>query len=231
MKSFFIDMTLCIACRACQVACKQWKNLEAEPTKNNGSYQNPSDLTSSTHKLVRFKEYPIENSRAGNKLDWVFFPEQCRHCLVPSCKMFTDKYIKGAIVINKDHGAVLYDDLTKELDYEAIRKACPYNIPRQGADGMLTKCNMCIDRVKLDLLPACVQVCPSGCMSFGDHNAMVAKAEARLKEVLPEYPQANLGDLHAVKTIYLFPYPALEIYEYAINTRPPAFKPPVHAKQ
>ncbi|HIC86305.1 MAG TPA: formate dehydrogenase, partial [Desulfobacterales bacterium] len=56
-KAFFIDTTLCTACRGCQVACKQWNQLPAEKTQNWGSYQNPKDLSFQTYKLVRFREH------------------------------------------------------------------------------------------------------------------------------------------------------------------------------
>jgi len=79
-KSFFIDTTLCTACRACQVACKQWHDLPAEETKNRGTYENPADLSFDTYKLVRMREEVI-----GGKLKWLFFPEQCRHCVEAPC--------------------------------------------------------------------------------------------------------------------------------------------------
>ena len=75
-KSFFIDTTLCTACRGCQVACKQWHDLPAEETENRGTYQNPADLSFDTYKLVRMREEVIDG-----KLRWLFFPDQCRHCV------------------------------------------------------------------------------------------------------------------------------------------------------
>ncbi len=77
-KSFFIDTTLCTACRACQVACKQWHDLPAEKTKNNGTFQNPPDLSFNTYKLVRMKEEIIDN-----KLSWLFFPSSAGTVLRP----------------------------------------------------------------------------------------------------------------------------------------------------
>ena len=73
-KSFLIDTTLCTGCRGCQIACKQWHDLPAEKTMNQGSYQNPMDLSFDTYKLVRMQEKEIDG-----KLRWVFFPDQCRH--------------------------------------------------------------------------------------------------------------------------------------------------------
>ena len=80
-KSFLVDTTLCTACRGCQVACKQWHNLPAEETVNRGSYQNPADLSFDTYKLVRMSEKDIDG-----KLNWLFFPDQCRHCIEAPCE-------------------------------------------------------------------------------------------------------------------------------------------------
>ena len=80
-KSIFIDTTRCTACRGCQVACKQWHDHVAVPTKQTGTHQNPPDLTPNNFKLVRFSEHKIDGH-----VHWLFFPDQCRHCLQPACK-------------------------------------------------------------------------------------------------------------------------------------------------
>ena len=59
-KSFFIDTTLCMGCRGCQVACKQWHDLPAEETQNLGTYQNPQDLSFDTYKLVQMREAVVD---------------------------------------------------------------------------------------------------------------------------------------------------------------------------
>jgi formate dehydrogenase iron-sulfur subunit len=112
-KSFFIDTTLCTACRGCQVACKQWHCLPAEKTVNRGTYQNPADLSFVTYKLVRFEEVVV-----GGKLKWLFFADQCRHCLEPPCEMTADD--PKAIFSDSATGAVLYTANTKKLDAQAV---------------------------------------------------------------------------------------------------------------
>lgn len=198
-KTFFIDQTRCTACRGCQAACKQWKKLAADETVNTGSYQNPPDLNGHTFKLVRFNEVEVDG-----KLKWVFFPEQCRHCLEPPCKMMADAFIPGAIIQDEATGAVIYTEKTKELDYQTIREACPYDIPRkEESTGLLTKCNMCIDRVRAGMLPACVKTCPTFTMHFGDRDEMLAMARARLAEVQKKSPAALLADSDLVRVLYL----------------------------
>ncbi|MES9997051.1 4Fe-4S dicluster domain-containing protein [Desulfovibrio aminophilus] len=199
-KSFFIDQTRCTACRACQVACKQWKQLPAVETANTGSYQNPPDLDGDTLKIVRFHE--VED--ANGIFRWLFFPEQCRHCVDPPCKMQADMYDRSAIRQDDVTGAVVYTEATRKLDYEEIRTACPYDIPRKNErSGVLVKCDMCSDRVAEGLLPACVKTCPTGTMHFGDRAEMLTLAEKRLAEVRRTQPQAILADAADVRVIYL----------------------------
>jgi len=147
-KSFLVDLTRCTACRGCQIACKQWKKLPAEKTVNTGSHQNPPDLSFSTIRLVRFSE-PMKKG----PVQWLFFPEQCRHCVEPPCKMASS--VEGSITHDPDTGAVVYTELTAQEDIEIIRGACPYDIPRQDpVSKRMTKCDMCIDRVKAGMLLA-----------------------------------------------------------------------------
>jgi formate dehydrogenase iron-sulfur subunit len=207
-KAFFIDTTVCTACRGCQVACKQWKGLPAEKTVNHGSFQNPEDLSFTTFKLVRMNETEIDG-----KLRWLFFPDQCRHCIEPPCMEAAGE--PKAIFRDKATGAVIYTKLTKELDAEAIIQSCPYNIPRKGPDGSLAKCDMCIDRVANGLLPACVKACPTGTMNFGEYRDMRSYAQARLKEVRHKFPQATLINADTLRVIYLTAFSPNAYWEYA----------------
>ncbi|BDQ34990.1 4Fe-4S dicluster domain-containing protein [Pseudodesulfovibrio portus] len=198
-KTFFIDLTKCTACRGCQVACKQWKKLPAEETENWGSHQNPKDLSGITLKLVRFQEV----GTSPDDMQWLFFPEQCRHCVEPPC--LDAMTVPGSIVHDQETGAVVYTDLTaKEADKEAFAMSCPYDIPRINKEtGQVVKCDMCVDRVKAGLLPACVQTCPTGAMNFGDREEMLALAEKRLEAAQQKYPDAELVDADSVRVIYL----------------------------
>lgn len=211
-KMFFVDLTVCTACRGCQVACKQWKNLPAEPTRNTGSHQNPPELSYVTLRTVHFREI-----KGKDGMQWLFFPEQCRHCLEPPCQMQADMEKEGAVLHDKGTGAVLFTPETAEVDYDSVRSACPYDIPRRDeATGRLSKCDMCIDRVRQDMLPACVLSCPTGCMRFGDEEEMRALAVKRLEEVKKECPEAVLGDADSVRVLYLFKEDPKKYLEHAV---------------
>lgn len=218
-KAFFIDLTKCTACRGCQVACKQWKNLPAEATKNVGSHQNPQDMSFKTLKIVRFKEEIVDGD-----LKWLFFPDQCRHCIQPPCKMVGDMDNPEAIYHDEKTGAVVFTKATKTIiDFDQVKDACPYNIPRIDAKSkVMAKCDMCIDRVQNGLLPACVQSCPTGAMNFGDRDAMLALAEKTLAKVKKTRPKAVLVDKDTVRVIYLAEYNPAAYYQFMMADLSPA---------
>lgn len=214
-KSFFVDLTKCTACRGCQIACKQWNKLPAEQTRNHGSHQNPMDVSAITYKTVHMKEVADDK---GFMAAWLFFPEQCRHCTEPPCKMTADTYDDQAILQDEATGTITFTERTKDLpDFEEIRESCPYNIPRQDATTkVMTKCTMCFDRVQNGLIPACVQSCPTGTMNFGDREEMLELAEKRLAEVQKKYPEAVLGDADMTRVIYLYQMPPQQYHDFAV---------------
>ena len=195
-KGFFIDTTRCIACKACQVACKQWNRLPAEKTENWGNLQNPPDFTFTTYKLVRMNEEVIDG-----KVNWLFFPDQCRHCLVPPCLLWAQN--SNAIYRDEDTGAVMYTSETKKLKAKEIIGVCPYDVPRQDKNGSLAKCTMCNDRVKQGRMPACVKTCPTGTLNFGNLEDMRQMAGERLETIKLSYPDARLLDSDDVRVIFL----------------------------
>jgi formate dehydrogenase iron-sulfur subunit len=191
------------------VACKQWHDLPAEETKNMGSHQNPQDLSFDTYKLVRMKEEIIDG-----KLQWLFFPDQCRHCEEAPC--LETAYDETAIYRDDTTGAILYSLETRKLEADDIIAACPYDIPRKAADGTLAKCDMCNDRVHNGLKPACVTACPTGAMNFGDRDEMLALAQKRLDRVRIRYPKARLLNPDLVNVIYLVGFDPELYSEYAV---------------
>jgi len=213
-KTFLIDTSRCTACRGCQIACKEWKNFPAVHTKQTGTHQNPPDLGPYNFKLIRFKEYKMKD-----RVEWLFFPEQCRHCNIPGCKEGADAILPGAIIKDEKTGAVLYTDLTKKFtpqQAEDVRAMCPYNVPRWNtAEGKLTKCDMCIDRITNGGVPACVKTCCTGCMNFGEREPMLKLAAERLAKVKKTYPKAMLLDPEDVNVIYLVTEDRKLYHEYA----------------
>lgn len=214
-KAFLIDTTKCTACRGCQVACKEWKNLPPVATKQTGTHQNPPDLNPYNLKLVRFSEHMADDG----VVSWYFFPDQCRHCLDAPCQMVASD--PEAIIQDKATGAILYTERTASEDFESIREACPYDIPRQDPKtGRLVKCDMCVDRVRANLLPMCVKSCAMGAMSFGEREEMLKKAEARLAEVKKTAPAARLLDPESVSVIFLVADDPAKYHGHAVAEGP-----------
>jgi formate dehydrogenase iron-sulfur subunit len=219
-KSFFIDTTKCTGCRGCQAACKQWNQNPGTKTRQRGTYQNPPDLSATTFKLVRYSD-PAEGQGDPK---WYFFPDQCRHCLAPPCKMVADGKAQGAVTLDSRTRAVIFNPSVKisPADFKEVRDICPFDIPRYDEKlGGMAKCTMCIDRVSAGMLPACVKACPTGAMQFGERDAIRKMAERRLDEVQNIYRKASLINPEAVRVIFLVKDDPEKYHRFAAMTNEP----------
>ncbi|MGD9817413.1 MAG: 4Fe-4S dicluster domain-containing protein [Desulfomonilaceae bacterium] len=195
--SILVDTSKCTACRGCQIACKQWNGLPGTKTKNEGTHQNPMDLSFETYKLVRY----AEGTHPDGKNYWNFFSEQCRHCINPGCMAEAEK---GEIIQDEKTGAVLFTPKTKSLNFETAREGCPYDIPRQYPKTKeMFKCTMCFDRITNNMMPACVKSCPTGAMVFGERDKILADAKSRVEELKKSYPKAQALNPDDVRVIYI----------------------------
>jgi formate dehydrogenase iron-sulfur subunit len=177
------------------------------------------DLSFDTYRVIRFNEY----MGPDDKPVWYFFPDQCRHCLEPSCREAAQDDAPDGIVIDAGCGAVIYTDGLKKADAEDVMEACPFHIPRvDPRTGLMAKCTMCRDRVNSGLLPACVKTCPSGAMEFGDRDKMVQRAKDRLTAVKPRYPKALVTGLNDLRVFHLLTDEPMRYHRYAGVERAPA---------
>jgi formate dehydrogenase iron-sulfur subunit len=170
-----IDVSKCTGCRGCQLACKQWNSQPAKQTENYGTYQNPPDLQANTWTLIRFQE--VEEK--GGKLKWLFRKDGCMHCTDAACV----KVCPSGALHTTDFGTVA---LNRELciGCKECVSACPFNIPRYDRKtDKIYKCDLCLSRIKADLIPACAKACPTGAVTFGEKGKMIKKAYARVKEL------------------------------------------------
>jgi formate dehydrogenase iron-sulfur subunit len=207
--SILVDTSKCTACRGCQVACKQWNGLPGTNTKNNGSYENPQDLSFETFKILRYSE----GVNGDGKPHWYFFSEQCRHCLSPGCMAAAEK---DEIIQDEKTGAVLFTPATKNLDFKASLEGCPYNIPRQNPKTkQMFKCTLCFDRISNGMIPACVKSCPTGAMQFGERDKILDACKKRVDELKASFPKAKALNPDDVRVIYIVTDDPKKYWKYA----------------
>lgn len=170
------DVSKCMGCRACQVACKSWNGLQGDVTKQLGTYQNPPSLTGNTWSLIHYNEIEDSNGR----VQWLFRKEQCFHCKDAACADVCPA--PGAIFKTKE-GAVVIDQ-DKCIGCKYCINACPYGIPRFDATtGKVFKCTFCYDRLEAGLLPACAKACPSHAIIFGERTRVIEMGKKRVQEL------------------------------------------------
>jgi formate dehydrogenase iron-sulfur subunit len=193
-----IDVTSCIGCKACQVACMQWNDLRDEVGDNVGTYDNPRDLTPASWTVMRFSEVQTE----PNRLEWLIRKDGCMHCEDPGCLKACPS--PGAIV-KYANGIV---DFIEEncIGCGSCVTGCPFNVPRiSKKDSKAYKCTLCSDRVAVGLEPACVKTCPTGAIRFGTKDDMKAFAAERVADLKERgyggaglYDPAGVGGTHVM---------------------------------
>ena len=179
-----IDVSQCIGCKACQVACMEWNDLRDEVGNCAGTYDNPRDLTDQSWTVMRYAE--VETDRG---LEWLIRKDGCMHCEDPGCLKACPA--PGAIVKYSNGIVDFHQENCIGCGYCVT--GCPFNVPRiSKKDSKAYKCTLCSDRVAVGLEPACVKVCPTGCISFGSKEDMHERAEERVAE-LKERGFTNAG--------------------------------------
>ncbi|WP_272972193.1 formate dehydrogenase subunit beta [Comamonas terrigena] len=204
-----IDVSICIGCKACQVACSEWNDLRDDVGENFGVYDNPRDLSPKSWTLMRFDEHVNEKG----KLEWLIRKDGCMHCEDPGCLKACPQ--PGAIV-QYANGIV---DFQSEhcIGCGYCVAGCPFNVPRiSKEDNKAYKCTLCSDRVAVGQEPACVKTCPTGAISFGAKDDMLHKAEGRVQEMKSRgvenagvYNPPGVGGTHVMYVLHHADQPEL----------------------
>ncbi len=191
-KARLIDTSKCTACRGCQVACKQWNELKAEHTKQEGTYENPPELSAQTWIKVEFEERPGE---------WLFRAHTCMHCTDASC----EKVCPTGAISHQGEMVIIDQDICIGCGY--CVQACPFHVPgKDEEEGTARKCRFCIDRITNGMAPACATTCPSGAIQFGERSDLITAGKSRVQTLKNDYGYSNanlygeheLGGLHTL---------------------------------
>jgi len=203
---FFTDSTLCIGCKACEVACKEWNEVPDDGFRWSGlSYDNTLALGHSTWRHVKFVEHETEIGSGGNAPDhmtWMFSSDVCKHCEHAGC---LEACPTGSIVRTEFGSVYVQPDICNGCGYCVV--TCPFGvIDRRPDDGRAFKCTFCYDRQKAGLEPACAKACPTQSILFGDLDELERAADRRIAQLhaagmtdatIYNPKESSVGGLHA----------------------------------
>jgi formate dehydrogenase iron-sulfur subunit len=190
---FFTDTSVCIGCKACEVACKEWNGLPEDFLGFTGdSYDNSSELGPNRWRHVAFVERTgrgADGAAHGDDLRWLMSSDVCKHCTEAAC---LDVCPTGALFRTEFGTVVVQPDVCNGCGY--CIPACPFGVLTQRErDGRVWKCTLCYDRLKDGLEPACAKACPTDSIQFGPLDELRERAAGRLERVrVAGEPQAQL---------------------------------------
>ena len=194
--AFLTDASLCIGCKACEVACKEWNELPDDGFSWSGhSYDNTRALGASTWRHVLFLE---QKQSMGSQLAgitepfrWQFLSDVCKHCANAGC---LEACPTGSIVRTEVGSVFVQPDICNGCGYCVV--SCPFGvIEKRPEDGRAFKCTFCYDRQKAGLIPACAKACPTQSIQFGDLEVLRQRGKKRVQDLQDRgYSDARIYD-------------------------------------
>ena len=207
ISAFLTDASLCIGCKACEVACKEWNEVPDDGFSWSGhSYDNTRALGASTWRHVLFLEQkqPMGSQLAsmGEPFRWQFLSDVCKHCANAGC---LEACPTGSIVRTEVGSVFVQPDICNGCGYCVV--SCPFGvIDKRPVDGRAFKCTFCYDRQKAGLIPACAKACPTESIQFGDLEELKQRGENRVQDLqrrgyhdarLYDPQETSVGGIHA----------------------------------
>jgi len=207
VSAFLTDATVCIGCKACEVACKEWNEIPEDGMILSGfSYDNTQALGASTWRHVLFLEQPeVARHQTADIKDpfrWVFLSDVCKHCANAGC---LESCPTGAIVRTEVGSVFVQPDVCNGCGYCVV--SCPFGvIDKNPDDGRAFKCTFCYDRQKAGLIPACAKACPTQSIQFGDLDELRQRGKNRVQELqdrgyhdarIYDPQETSVGGIHA----------------------------------
>ena len=242
IKTTLIDITKCIGCRACQVACKQWNDRDGVATEFQDymGFQNPATLNAKTLTLISFHE--LEDEKAPGGVNYAFAMRRCLHCLEPACA----SACPTTALERRSDGPVLYN-ASQCIGCRYCIWACPWGVPTAEWDShapKIQKCTHCADRADQPaalarngqelsedekkrslasmVTPACVKACPADCLRFGTRDDLLQEAHNRITAHPDKYVDHIYGEKEAGGTsvLYLSAVPFEKLGFPDVGTKP-----------
>src|SRR5579863_3534371 len=207
-KGFFTDSSVCIGCKACEVACKEWNGIPEDGLEMLGmSYDNTGALGASTWRHVAFIEQPrrstggsgftalpmvaampgqnVTQPSPATGIRWLMSSDVCKHCTHAAC---LDVCPTGSLTRTEFGTVVVQEDICNGCGY--CVPACPFGVidRRRGPEGtrnvgIAQKCTLCYDRLGEGMTPACAQACPTQSIQYGDLDELRVRARHRVDEL------------------------------------------------
>lgn len=194
-KGVLVDITQCIGCGSCSVACKMWNDLGFEAAQ-----PNPPKNRKLSDKNWTVVDTCETHDKSGEEV-WRYVKKQCMHCQEPAC---ASACFSKALQRNDDGAVVYYPDLCVGCRYCMI--ACPFDVPKyewSKAAPQIAKCQMCSTRLAKGESPACTSVCPTHAVLFGERDELLAIAQKRINSN-PQYQQQIYGREEVGGTAWLY---------------------------
>jgi formate dehydrogenase iron-sulfur subunit len=192
---FFTDTSICIGCKACEVACKEWNEVPEDGLNWSGhSHDNSGGLGADTWRHVAFIEQRVPiglhetnfQREDGSDFRWLMDSDVCKHCTHAAC---LDVCPTGAIFRTEFGTVVVQADICNGCGY--CVPACPYGVlDKREDDGRIFKCTLCYDRLQVGEEPACAKACPTDSIQFGELDELRVRADARVEQL----QQAGVGE-------------------------------------
>ncbi|MGI8863278.1 MAG: 4Fe-4S dicluster domain-containing protein [Solirubrobacteraceae bacterium] len=194
---FFTDTSICIGCKACEVACKEWNQVPEDGLNWTGfSHDNSQGLSADTWRHVAFVEQRVpvgahesNFQREAEGFRWLMASDVCKHCTHAAC---LDVCPTGAIFRTEFGTVVVQEDICNGCGY--CVPACPYGVlDKREDDGRIFKCTLCYDRLGVGQEPACAKACPTDSIQFGELEELRSRAAGRVTELQEAgVPEARL---------------------------------------
>ena len=177
---FFTDTSVCIGCKACEVACKEWNGVPHNEFDLTGwSYDNTRELNADNWRHVAFIEQEVETSGADGGVRWLMSSDVCKHCTEAAC---LDVCPTGSLFRTEFGTVVVQEDICNGCGY--CVPACPFGvIDQREDDGRAWKCTLCYDRLHDEMEPACAQACPTDSIQFGPLEDLRRAASERVERL------------------------------------------------